>query len=123
MENPLIEGDFQRANILNRYSPFSDAIQRQSAVLFDEIRENLSRTIQLGEFEPGFVIWSKKLKSFLSLYGFSFPKTDHLKLIEFYLSILSIPDLNYVHVQISFDTLYELLRFVCSAIESSFEKI
>lgn len=123
MENPLIESDFQRANICNRYSPFSDAIQRQSALLFDEIRENLSRTIQCGELEPGFVIWSKKLKSFLSLYGFTFPKSDHLKLIEYYLSILSIPDLNYVHVQISFDTLYELLRFVCSTIESSFEKI
>lgn len=109
----MTESDLQRTNIYNRYSPFSDVIHRQSAILFDEIRENLSLTIQSGELEPGFVIWSKKFKQFLSLYGFSFSKTDHLKLIEFYLSILSIPDLNYIHVQITFDTLYELLRWVC----------
>ena len=110
--NVIDESNLQRPNLYNKYSPFYDAIKRQSAALFDEIRENLSRTIRFGELEPGFSIWSKKLKHFLSIYEFSFTKNDHLKLIQFYLSILSIPDLNYVHVQISFDMLYELLRFV-----------
>ena len=110
--NRTQEGNLQKPNIYNKYSPFYETIKRQSAALFDEIRENLSRTIQFGELEPGFSIWSNKLKHFISLYGFSFTKNDHLTLINFYLSILSIPDLNYVHVQICFDVLYELLRFV-----------
>jgi hypothetical protein len=81
-------------------------------MLFDEIRENLSRTIQLGELEPGFSVWSKKLERFISLYGFNFTKIDHLKLINLYLSVLSITDLNYQHVKTCSDMLYELLRFV-----------
>ncbi len=116
MTNPNIpvlqENNLQKPNIYNKYSPFYEMIKRQSAMLFEEIRENLSRTIQLGELEPGFSIWSNKLKQFISLYGFSFTKSDHLKLINFYLSIFSITDLNYIHVQICFDGLYELLRFV-----------
>lgn len=106
------DNNLQRPNIYIRYSPFYNIIKEQSVLLFDEIRENLSRTIQLGELEPGFSIWSNKLKEFISIYGFIFNKIDHVKLIHFYLSILSINDLNYIHIQICFDTLYELLRFV-----------
>lgn len=106
------DNNLQKPNIYNKFSPFDEFINEQSSMLFDEIRENLSRTIQLGELEPGFSIWSNKLKQFISLYGFSFTKSDHLKLINFYLSIFSITDLNYIHVQICFDGLYELLRFV-----------
>ena len=58
------ENNLQKPNIYNKYSPFYETIKRQSAALFDEIRENLSRTIQLGELEPGFSVWSKKLKTF-----------------------------------------------------------
>jgi hypothetical protein len=106
------DNNLQKPNIYNKYSPFHESIKRQSAALFNEIRQNLSRTIQLGELEPGFSVWSNKLKQFISLYGFNFTKVDHLKLIDFYLSILSITDLNYVHVQICFDMLYKLMRFV-----------
>lgn len=106
------DNNLQRPNIYIRYSPFYNIIKEQSVLLFDEIRENLSRTIQLGELEPGFSIWSNKLKEFISIYGFIFNKIDHVKLIHFYLSILSINDLNYIYIQICFDTLYELLRFV-----------
>ncbi len=106
------DDNLQKPNIYNKYSPFHESIKQQSFALFDEIRENLSRTIQLGELEPGFSIWSNKLQRFISLYGFNFTKTDHLKLIHFYLSILSITDLNYIHVQTCFDMLYELMRFV-----------
>jgi hypothetical protein len=105
-------GNLQKPNIYNKCLPFHESIKRHSFVLFDEIRENLSRTIQLGELEPGFSVWSDKLKRFISLYGFHFTKVDHLKLINFYLSILSIIDLNYQHVKTCFDMLYELMQFV-----------
>jgi hypothetical protein len=106
------ESDLQKPNIYNTYSPFHESIRRQSSALFDEIRENLSCTIQLEELEPGFSVWSDKLKKFISLYGFCFTKNDHLKLIDFYLSILSIANLNYVHVKTCLDILVKLLRFV-----------
>jgi hypothetical protein len=106
------DNNLQKPNIYNKYSPFYESIKRQSSILFDEIRENLSRTIQLSELNPGFSVWSNKLREFILLYGFNFTKTDHLKLINFYLSILSITDLNYTHVQACFDMLYELMRFV-----------
>ena len=108
----ISESNLQKPNIYNKYSPFHESIKQQSFALFNEIRENLSRTVQLGELEPGFSVWSNKLTRFISLYGFHFTKVDHLKLINFYLSILSITDLNFVHVQTCFDLLYRLLRFV-----------
>ncbi|CAF3135578.1 unnamed protein product, partial [Rotaria sp. Silwood2] len=76
-------------------------------MLFDEICENLSRTIQLGELQPDFSVWSHKLKRYLSLYGFNFTKADHTKLNDFYLSILLINDLNYSHGDTYFDLLYQ----------------
>jgi len=112
MNNHSIDNNLQKPNIYNKYSPFYESIKQQGFVLFDEIRENLSRTIQLGELEPGFSLWSDKLKRFISFYGFYFNKADHLKLINLYLSILSITDLNYLHVEICFDMPYRLLRFV-----------
>jgi len=111
------DNNFQKPNIYNEFSPFHGFIHGQSSTLFDEIRENLSRTIQLGELEPGFTIWSNKLRRFLALYGFNFTKVDHLKLINFYLSILSITDLNYLSVEICFDMLYQLIRFVSNSFD------
>ncbi len=111
------DNNLQKPNIYNKFSPFYEFIDEQSSMLFDKIRENLSRTIQLGELEPGFTIWSYRLKRFVALYGFNFTKVDHLKLINFYLSILSITDLNYLSVEICFDMLYQLMRFVSNSFD------
>ncbi|CAF0851617.1 unnamed protein product [Adineta steineri] len=102
--------NLQKPNIYNEYSPFNESIKQYGLDLFDEIRENLSRTIQLGELNPGLLIWSRKLTEFILKYGFYFSKVDHLKLINLYLSILSITDLNYIYVQLCFDMLRHLLR-------------
>ncbi len=107
-----IDNKLQKSNIYNTYSPFCELIEQQACLIFDEIRENLSCTIQLDEIQPGFSVWSDRLKKFLSIYGFHFTKIDHLKLIHFYLSILSITDLNCSYAQDCFDMLCELLRFV-----------
>jgi hypothetical protein len=100
--------DLQKVNIYNKYLPFYESIKRQSLQSFEEICENLSRIIQLKELQPGFPLWSSKLQQFISLYGFSFTKIDHIKLINFYLSILSIKNLNYINAKICFDLLAQL---------------
>ena len=105
-----IDMHLQKPNIYNQYLPFYDAIQRQSVEAFEEIRENLSRIVQLRELRPGFPLWSSKLQQFISLYGFAFSKSDHVKLVHLYLSVLSIPELNYSNAKTCFDILDEILK-------------
>ncbi|CAF3253497.1 unnamed protein product, partial [Rotaria sp. Silwood2] len=106
----ISDNNLQKPNIYNQYLPYYESIKQQSLESFDEICENLSRLIQLQELQPGFPLWSSKLQQFISLYGFSFTKINHIKLIEFYLSILSIKNLNYVNTKICFDMLTQLTR-------------
>lgn len=102
----------QKPTFYNQYLPFNESVSQRGSTWFKEIRENLSRTIQMGELRPGFAIWSHELHQFLSIHGFYFTKVEHLKLIDLYLSVLSITDLNYSDVQVCLDRLYDLLRFV-----------
>jgi hypothetical protein len=104
--------NLQKPNIYNKFLPFYETTKQQSLLTFQEICENLSRIIQLRELRPGFSLWSSKLQQFISLYGYSFTKVDHLKLIHLYISVLSIPDLNYSNAKTCFDILDELLKFV-----------
>lgn len=104
--------DLQKPNIYNQYLPFYESIERQSIDSFEEICENLSRLIQLQELQPGFPLWSSKLQQFISLYGFAFTKADQVKLIQLYLSLLSIKNFNFVNAKICFDILAQLTRFV-----------
>ncbi|CAF1604147.1 unnamed protein product, partial [Adineta ricciae] len=102
--------NLQKPDIYLRHLPCPESIPQQAFTFFEKIRENLSRTIQVGEYHPGFILWSKKLKEFISLYGFSFTKEDHIKLIKLYLSIISSTDISYSVAQICFDSLIELLQ-------------
>ncbi|CAF3400805.1 unnamed protein product [Rotaria socialis] len=104
------DSTLQKPNVYNRYLPFYDSIQRQAYAEFDEIRMHLSRIIQLREIRPGFSVWSSKLQQFISLYGYHFTKSDHLKLIDFYLSILSADNLSLIDVRICFNLLEVLLK-------------
>jgi hypothetical protein len=118
-DKEVADGDhMQKPNIYNQHLPFYDSIRSQAPKAFEEIQMQLSRLIQLREMEPGFTLWSSKLGDFILLYGYSFTKTDHIKLINFYLSVLSIDSLNYTHVKTSFDLLEVLLRFVDLADEN-----
>ncbi|CAF1069783.1 unnamed protein product [Rotaria sp. Silwood1] len=110
IELDINNGNLQKPNIYNKYLPFYELIKQQGYKLFNEIKENLSRTIQLAEFEPGFSFWSAKLERFIYLYGYYFTKSDHIKLIHFYLSILTITNLSYSNVEICLDMLKQLLR-------------
>ncbi|CAF2908164.1 unnamed protein product, partial [Rotaria sp. Silwood2] len=102
--------NFQKPNIYNKFLPFYETVKQQSLDSFQEICENLSRIIQLRELRPGFPLWSSKLQQFISLYGFCFIKSDHLKLINLYLSVLTIPNLNYSNAKTCFDIIDELLN-------------
>jgi len=108
----IYEDNLQKPNIYNKCLPFYETLKQQSLESFQEICENLSRIIQLRELRPGFPLWSSKLQQFISLYGYCFTKTDHIRLIHLYLSVLSISDLNYSNAKTSFDIIDELLKLV-----------
>ena len=74
IELKIHDNDLQKPNIYNQYLPFSDVIKQQGFDLFDEIRENLSKTIQLSELNPGLSFWSNKLAEFILFSGFHFTK-------------------------------------------------
>ncbi|CAF3512541.1 unnamed protein product, partial [Rotaria sordida] len=109
-EIEVAEDNLQKPNIFNKYLPFYDSIKQQGYELFEEIRENLSRIIQLRELRPGFSHWSSKLQRFMSHYGLYFTKIDHIKTINLYISVLTIEDLDFSHVKTCFDMLYDLTR-------------
>ena len=102
--------NLQKPNVYNKFLPFYDTVEQQSYYAFEEICVNLSRLIQLRELRPGFPLWSSKLQQFISLYGYAFTKSDHLKLIHLYFAVLSIPDLNFSNAKTCFDILDELLN-------------
>jgi hypothetical protein len=117
------DGQLQKPHTYNKYLPFHDLLEQQGLESFNEIRENLSRTIQSTILEPDFSFWSTKLQRFISLYGFYFTKIDHLKLIHFYLSILTISDLSFSNVKICFDVLCDLMRFVFAHLYSQISSL
>ncbi|CAF4314779.1 unnamed protein product [Rotaria socialis] len=109
-EMDISEDNLQKPNIFNKYLPFYDSVKRQGYDSLDEIRENLSRIIQLRELRPGFSHWSSKLQRFMSHYGLYFTKIDHIKIINLYVAVLTIEDLDFSHVKTCFDMLYDLTR-------------
>ena len=106
------DNNLQKPNVDNQYLPFFDSIRRQASKEFEEIRMQLSRTIQLRKIRPGLIIWSNRLELFITNYGYYFTKPDRLKLINFHLSILSVDDLSFQNVKLRFHILQELLKFV-----------
>ncbi len=77
LDNKLIidmdikDDNSQKPNIYNKYLPFYELIKQQGLELFNEIRENLSRTIRLTELEPGFSILVKQIYT-IKHYTFTF---------------------------------------------------
>lgn len=108
----MLNSQIQKMNILEKYLPFYESVEKQINRSFEEIFENLSRLIQAQEFQPGFALWSSKLQQNISLHGYHFSKENHLKLIRLYLSILSVKSLNLSDGKICLDLLAQLTRFV-----------
>ena len=104
----IARDQLQKANFANGYLPFEQSIPVQASAVLQEIRENLSRSVQLADVPEATSVWSQKLDDFLSLYGFSLSKGEHLQLIHFYLAIVEKLDLSYPVAASCFSTLTRL---------------
>ena len=75
------DNNLQKPNIYNRFSPFSEFINKHGCILFDEIRENLSRTIQLDELNLDLQYGPINYNNFLYIMNFILLKMIILNLL------------------------------------------
>jgi hypothetical protein len=79
-EQETLEDGLQKSNIYNKHLSFYEPIEQHGSKSFNETLDNLSPTIQLGEFHHGFITSSDGLEQFISIPGFYFTKINHIKL-------------------------------------------
>ncbi|MEQ2308842.1 Proteasome activator complex subunit 4B, partial [Ameca splendens] len=83
----------QKEIVYNGLLPYCDRLDREAAELLAEIKANLSRAVLLRELWPGVAFWSRKLFSFLKLYGRRFSKEDHVLFIKLLYELVTLPNL------------------------------
>uniref|UniRef100_A0A3B4UZE2 Proteasome activator Blm10 middle HEAT repeats region domain-containing protein n=1 Tax=Seriola dumerili TaxID=41447 RepID=A0A3B4UZE2_SERDU len=93
-----VDGDMagfipQKEVVYNSLLPYSDRLDREATELLAEIKANLSRAVILRELWPGVAFWSRKLFSFLKLYGRRFSKEDHILFIKLLYELVTLPNL------------------------------
>uniref|UniRef100_A0A4W6FG58 Uncharacterized protein n=1 Tax=Lates calcarifer TaxID=8187 RepID=A0A4W6FG58_LATCA len=98
MTGTVVDGDMagfisQKEIVYNDLLPYSDRLDREATELLAEIKANLSRAVLLRELWPGVAFWSRKLFSFLKLYGRRFCKEDHILFIKLLYELVTLPNL------------------------------
>uniref|UniRef100_A0AAQ5X0G7 Proteasome activator Blm10 mid region domain-containing protein n=1 Tax=Amphiprion ocellaris TaxID=80972 RepID=A0AAQ5X0G7_AMPOC len=110
-----VDGDMegfipQKEIVYNGLLPYSDRLDREATELLAEIKANLCRAVLLRELWPGVAFWSRKLFSFLKLYGRRFSKEDHVLFIKLLYELVTLPDLEPHMMQIYARLLIQLLK-------------
>ncbi|XP_038138502.1 proteasome activator complex subunit 4B [Cyprinodon tularosa] len=83
----------QKEIVYNGLLPYCDRLDQEATELLAEIKANLSRAVLLRELWPGVSFWSRKLFSFLKLYGRRFSKEDHVLFINLLYELVTLPNL------------------------------
>nr|XP_046233652.1 proteasome activator complex subunit 4B-like [Scatophagus argus] len=100
----------QKEIVYNRLLPYSDRLDREATELLADIKANLSRAVLVRELWPGVAFWSKKLFSFLKLYGRRFSKEDHILFIKLLYELVTLPNLEPYMMQSYARLLIQLLK-------------
>ncbi|KAM7370631.1 hypothetical protein PAMP_010160 [Pampus punctatissimus] len=100
----------QKEIVYNGLLPYSDRLDREATELLAEIKANLSRAVLLRELWPGVAFWSRKLFSFLKLYGRRFSKEDHILFIKLLYELVTLPNLEPHMMQSYARLLIQLLK-------------
>lgn len=101
---------YQNVNQFIRHLPHFEMIRENAHAEFELIKANLAKSIALNELRPGLVHWTNRLQTFINEYGLFFNKTDHIKLIKIYLSVIATPQIDLTIVDLCFSILIELLK-------------
>uniref|UniRef100_A0A8D3A4C1 Proteasome activator subunit 4 n=1 Tax=Scophthalmus maximus TaxID=52904 RepID=A0A8D3A4C1_SCOMX len=83
----------QKDIVYNKLLPYADRLDAESNDLLSKIKGNLSRAVQLREIWPGVLFWTRKLSTYMRLYGRKFSKEDHVLFIKLLYELVMIPKL------------------------------
>lgn len=85
---------YQKPLLYNKLLPYADLLESEAKQVFDEIKRNLSESVQKREIWPGTFFWTLRLSSYLTVYDLHFSKEDHIKLVKLLFELITIPNLD-----------------------------
>uniref|UniRef100_A0A8C5PB42 Proteasome activator subunit 4 n=1 Tax=Leptobrachium leishanense TaxID=445787 RepID=A0A8C5PB42_9ANUR len=83
----------QKEIVYNRLLPYAERLDRESNELLAKIKSCLGRAVHLRELWPGALFWTRKLNTYIRLYGRKFSKEDHVYFIKLLYEMVTIPNL------------------------------
>ncbi len=83
----------QKELLYNQLLPYNETLDNEAKAWYGDIKANLSKALALRELRPGFITWASRFHSFHRLYGFCFPKGDHVALINMLYEFVTDPDI------------------------------
>ncbi|KAJ8385476.1 hypothetical protein AAFF_G00185720 [Aldrovandia affinis] len=83
----------QKDIVYNKLLPYADKLDEESNDILGQIKGNLGRAVQLKELWPGVLFWTRKLSTYMRLYGRKFSKEDHVLFIKLLYELVTIPKL------------------------------
>ncbi|XP_046884684.1 proteasome activator complex subunit 4A isoform X1 [Hypomesus transpacificus] len=83
----------QKDIVYNKLLPYADKLDEESNDILIKIKTNLGRAVQLGEIWPGVLFWTRKLSTYMRLYGRKFSKEDHVLFIKLLYELVTSPKL------------------------------
>uniref|UniRef100_A0A673CDK3 Proteasome activator subunit 4a n=1 Tax=Sphaeramia orbicularis TaxID=375764 RepID=A0A673CDK3_9TELE len=83
----------QKDIVYNKLLPYADRLDEESNEILSKIKANLGRAVQLREIWPGVLFWTRKLSTYMRLYGRKFSKEDHVLFIKLLYELVTIPRL------------------------------
>uniref|UniRef100_A0A4W5P868 Proteasome activator subunit 4 n=1 Tax=Hucho hucho TaxID=62062 RepID=A0A4W5P868_9TELE len=93
-EEPIKLGFVPQKDIVyNKLLPYADILDEESNDLLGKIKGNLGRAVQLREIWPGVLFWTRKLSTYMRLYGRKFSKEDHVLFIKLLYELITIDKL------------------------------
>uniref|UniRef100_A0AAR2JD79 Proteasome activator Blm10 mid region domain-containing protein n=1 Tax=Pygocentrus nattereri TaxID=42514 RepID=A0AAR2JD79_PYGNA len=100
----------QKDIVYNKLLPYADKLDNESNVILARIKGNLARAVQLRELWPGVLFWTRKLSTYLRLYGRKFSKGDHVLFVKLVYELVTIPKLDISMMQSFARLLINLLK-------------
>uniref|UniRef100_A0A672TTU1 Proteasome activator subunit 4 n=1 Tax=Strigops habroptila TaxID=2489341 RepID=A0A672TTU1_STRHB len=83
----------QKEIVYNKLLPYGERLEAEAARFLAHIKDNLARAVQLQELWPGGLFWTRKLSTYIRLYGRKFSREDHVLFIKLLYELVTIPRL------------------------------
>lgn len=103
--------EYQNVDIFTQQLPYFDKVKACALKTYDNIKQNLVESVVLNEIRPGFTHWTNQLITFLHEYGLFFNKQEHVRLVKFFVQVITTPDLDLPTIDFCLSALFELLKY------------